>query len=54
MSEVEAGTANSAARYYAEMVRRNKEHARRTGAICPSPPRSPACLFICSFCLCVL
>ena len=41
MSEVEAGTANSAARYYAEMVRRHEEHARRTGGICPSPPRCP-------------
>ena len=33
MSEVEAGTANSAARYYAEMVRRHEEHARRTGGV---------------------
>ena len=41
MSEVEAGTANSAARYYAEMVRRHEEHARRTRGICPSPPRCP-------------
>ena len=41
MSEVEPGTANSAARYYAEIVRRNEEHARRTGGICPSPPRCP-------------
>ena len=41
MSEVEAGTANSAARYYAEIVERNREHARRTGGICPSPPRCP-------------
>ena len=41
MSEVEAGTANSGARFYAEMVRRNEEHARRTGGICPSPPRCP-------------
>ena len=39
MSEVEAGTANSAARYYADMVRRNEEHARRTGGFCPSPLR---------------
>ena len=41
MSEVEAGTASIAARYYADMVRRNEEHARRTGGICPSPPRCP-------------
>ena len=41
MSEVEAGTANSGARFYAEMVRRNEEHARRTGGICPSPARCP-------------
>ena len=41
MSEVEAGTASIAARYYADMVRRNEVHARRTGGICPSPPRCP-------------
>ena len=41
MSEVEAGTADSGARFYAEMVRRNEEHAWRTGGICPSPPRCP-------------
>ena len=41
MSEVEVGTANSAGRYYADIVKRHEEHARRTGGICPSPPRCP-------------
>ena len=38
MSEVEAGTANGAGRFYAEVVRRHEEHA---WGICPSPPRCP-------------
>ena len=46
MSEVEAGTANSAGRFYAEIVRRHEEHARRTGGICPSPPRCPGTLLM--------
>ena len=41
MSEVEAGTANSAGRFYAEIVKRHEKHARRSGGICPSPPRCP-------------
>ena len=48
MSEVEAGTANSAARYYADIVRRHEEHARRTGhlPLSSSLPRHPVVLHV--------
>ena len=41
MSEVEAGTANSVGRFYAEIVKRHEECVRLSGGICPSPPRCP-------------